>query len=327
MAAGHYSVALPNSEILFHDIRYGGIEDVTPTIARNAARQLQEANEEFSLKLANNIFRRLIWNYIDLSKNFPKITSDFPETFKKYKGAIDFCQTDKPKTEVDIASFATSLFANLSKSNDELVDNAIHRLHQWGIMMALSNTIPNYKTDDNGMPGLLEGARYLFDAMHDESGTEKSKSAWEQKEADLKLYIALIIEKLSEDQAGNSTAFSAAIDRATQDFKLIQSINAPQHFSAATRQLLRHKHVFFEAEALAQLESGDDAKREAALKDGMPTAKLLWHFCVLLCGELFNGEHKMSPSDAQLLGIVDEVIGGGPIESRRDFERNRSTEQ
>jgi hypothetical protein len=40
---------------------------------------------------------------------------------------------------------------------------------------------------------------------------------------------------------------------------------------------------------------------------------------VLLCRELFEGEHILKPKDAQLLGLVDEVAGGGPVQSKRDF--------
>ena len=43
-----YSIALPHSEILFHDVRYGGIRDVTPDKAKTAAQQLQSANEKSS---------------------------------------------------------------------------------------------------------------------------------------------------------------------------------------------------------------------------------------------------------------------------------------
>lgn len=59
----------------------------------------------------------------------------------------------------------------------------------------------------------------------------------------------------------------------------------------------------------------------------MPNAQLFWLFCVSLCRELFEGEHTLKPIDAQLLGLVDEVAGGGPIETKREYRTRLATEK
>ena len=66
LAFGDYSVAFPHSQILYHDVRYSGVEDLTPSKALRTARELEKGNVEFSLKLANHVRRRLLWVYLDL---------------------------------------------------------------------------------------------------------------------------------------------------------------------------------------------------------------------------------------------------------------------
>jgi ATP-dependent protease ClpP protease subunit len=327
LASGDYSVALQNSDILFHDVRYGGMEDVTPTVARAAAAQLQDANDELALKLANRIFRRLVWNYIDLRGNFNELREKFPTRHEHYAQIIATCGKGAIAAKVDIASFATALYANLSRSSDSFIDKTMERLHRWALMTSISAAAPDYRVKGTRTPGLLDGSRSLFEKMRRLLDYKEGDLVWEKIAPDLKLFLTLLIENTAKEKLARSVDFSKMLETATEDYKLIDSINDPAHFRAATKQLLRHKSIFFSNEALASLESGDEQLREAAFKEAIPTAKLFWHFCVLLCTELFNGEHILTPSDAQLLGLVDEVGGGGPIESRREFREKQAAEQ
>jgi ATP-dependent protease ClpP protease subunit len=65
LAFGSYAVALQHSQVLYHDVRWGGLEDVTPSKARDAAKALQDANDRFALRLARRIILRFVWAYID----------------------------------------------------------------------------------------------------------------------------------------------------------------------------------------------------------------------------------------------------------------------
>jgi hypothetical protein len=79
--------------------------------------------------------------------------------------------------------------------------------------------------------------------------------------------------------------------------------------------MLEQPHVFF-GKSLKEL---SDEERKAEIATAEPYARLFWYFCVLLCRELFRGEHILSPRDAQLLGMVDEVAGGGAVDSIREY--------
>jgi ATP-dependent protease ClpP protease subunit len=327
LASGHYAVALPHSEILFHDVRYGGMQDVTPAVARIAASQLQDANEEFALKLANRVFRRLVWNYIDLRDKFDEINLKFPTVYAKYSTAIAVCADPTSTANVDISSFATALFARVTRQSESLIEKAMEQLNRWGLMTGIAKSIPAYRTKGTKSPGLLDGSRHLFQLMGKAIDYKDDSSVWEKIEPDFKIFLTLISENAAKEKPLTRLTFSDILESATEDFKLIGSINDPKHFRTATTQLLRHKHIFFSPKALADLDSGDEILRETALREAMPTAKLFCHFCVLLCRELFNGEHIITPHDAQVLGLIDEVAGGGLIESKREFRVNSNKKE
>jgi hypothetical protein len=104
----------------------------------------------------------------------------------------------------------------------------------------------------------------------------------------------------------------------------MESMNDPEHISNASELMLRHSHIFFIDALDRDLDSIPEEEKADLFNKAAPHARLLWHFCVLLCRELFEGEHILKPTDAQLLGLVDEVAGGGPIQSKRDFRVERA---
>jgi hypothetical protein len=65
----------------------------------------------------------------------------------------------------------------------------------------------------------------------------------------------------------------------------------------------------------------DEAERNRLLAPVYPQARMLWFYIVLLCRCLCRGDHFLTPGDAQLLGLVDEVLGGGPVVSRREWRK------
>jgi hypothetical protein len=113
------------------------------------------------------------------------------------------------------------------------------------------------------------------------------------------------------------------LDEASRNFVLIQSMNEKQHRYSATRLMLRHTSIFFKT-PIKELPENEQNK---ALDAAMPYAQLFWLFCVSLCRELFEGEHILNPDEGQLLGLVDEVAGGGHIESRREFREKNSARE
>jgi ATP-dependent protease ClpP protease subunit len=313
LAFGTYSVALSHAQVLYHDVRYGGMEDVTPEKARDAAKQLQDTNDRFALRLAHLIIKRLVWIYIDLSTNFVSDRTEFPKIHERYASLVS---TYAPKVDdfesLDLASFATSLWARLSRQNDTLISNVMTRLEKWVYLTKFAKCTETYRVKGSRTPGLLDGVNELHKKF---SGKADNFQSYEE---DLKLLLCLIVDELSDNQT-DSDRFPSVIDHAVREFGILDSMNDSKHINYASNLMLKHSHVFFDSELDNELDSMPKADKEALFSKAAPHARLLWHFCVLLCRELFEGEHILNPSDAQLLGLVDEVAGGGPIQSRRDF--------
>jgi ATP-dependent protease ClpP protease subunit len=314
LAFGDYSVAQRHSTVIYHDVRYGKIEDVTPEKARGTARSLQAANDRFSLRLAHVIIKRLIWIYIDLRSEFETIKTKFPKTYKKYTAIVEaFAPPVDAHKSVDLACFATSLWAGLSAQNDELISNVMERLSRWVYLTSIVKNVPSYRAKGSRLPGLLDGSRHLHKLF---SGRPEH---FDSCEPGLKLFLSLVIAEISATKTERIN-FSSVLERATRDFAILDSMNDPKHIRHATDLMLSHKHIFLPGESDLALAGRPEAERVKILATAAPYATLLWHFCVLLCRELFEGEHTLKPHDAQLLGLVDEVTGGGPVESRRDFK-------
>lgn len=321
LAFGTYSIALKHSQVLYHDVRFGGIEDVTPEKARDAAKSLQDANDAFSLRLAHRIIRRLIWIYIDLKPRFVEVREKYPDIHKRYAALV---AAYAPKVDdyegVDLASFATVLWAKLSTANDVLISNVMGRLDRWIYLTKIVKSFPTYRQKGSRSTGLLDGAKQLHKLFSGKS------EHFESSESRLKLLLSLIVADISGTET-DSVYFSSVLDRSIREFAVLESMNDPKHIDYASDLMLRHSHIFFDGALAKGLDSMPDAEKADLLTKAAPHARLLWHFCVLLCRELFEGEHILKPSDAQLLGLVDEVSGGGPIQSIRDFQVQQAKEK
>lgn len=314
LAFGDYSVALSHSRILFHDVRFGEIEDVTPAKARDIAKSLQDQNDRFALRLANQIIRRLVWVFIDQRAEFLEARKAFPRTIGKYKSQLGkFAMPVAGQHFVDIASFATTLFSKLSKDNEALIDGVMERLGKWVILTGVAESFPTYRSKGSRRHGLLDGARQLHKELSDKSDSFTSS------EVELKLLLTLLVAELSN----TTRPFIQYLDEANRNFILIQSMNEEKHKRSATRLMLRHEVIFFN-KSIKEL-SEEDQRKE--LDSAMPYAQLFWLFCVSLCRELFEGEHILSPTEGQLLGLIDEVAGGGEVQSRREFRVQRAKEE
>lgn len=313
LAFGDYAVALGHSQVLYHDVRYGGMEDVTPEKARDAAKSLQDANDAFALKLAHRIISRLVWVYIDLQGSFPDIRTRYQDSYNKYTKLVEVYVPKVAGYEcIDLPSFATALWGRLSFRNDSLIKNVMGRLERWINFTAISKTAPTYRAKGSRVAGLLDGTRHLHGLL---GGKIEHFAASEES---LKLLLALITADISRTKTEKPN-FQRVLDRAAREYSTLESMNNPKHIRYASNLMLRHKHIFFTGQLAGEIENMNEAEKAQLFAQAAPYARLLWHFCVLLCRELFEGEHILQPSDAQLLGLVDEVSGGGPIQSRREF--------
>lgn len=322
LVVGDYAVALPHSEILFHDVRYGGMEDVTPSKAKVAASKLKNANDASALKLASYVFQRLLWNYIDLRGKFEKWNAMYPEMYEKYRETTAECmRREMLDVDVDIAGFLTSLHANVSRQSEKLIDDAAKNLRRWGMLTTISDSyISRAKEENSDLIPLLHGSKELFSDLRHGLEFGDGDEIWQSAESELQIIYTLLVEKVAKRKFLASTAFPQILESVVDDYEMIRSINDPSHYRKADSLLLEHKKIFFSRASLEILIDGDEVNRRQVLDAARPSVKLLWHFCVLLCRELFNGEHILTPEDAQVLGIIDEVAGGGRIESPREFK-------
>jgi ATP-dependent protease ClpP protease subunit len=313
LAFGDYAIALPHSHVLYHDVRFGGIDDVTPEKARDAAKSLQEANDSFALKLANKIISRLLWVYVDS-------LTEFTDIQKKYNKIYDifFKIVDKyvPKNEgfetFDLASFSTYLWVSLSSQNDVLIKDVMKRLEKWINLTSIAKEAPAYKCEESGNAGLLDGVKMLYTSYSDSNGN------FELLESDLKLLICLIIAEISNEAQGK-IIFTSILEKIVREYNILDSMNDSKHVEYAYNLLIRHRNIFVGGKVVENIENKSKDEKDEIYEIGAPYAKIIWHFCVLLCRALFEGEHILTPNDALLLGLVDEVSGGGKIKSLRDF--------
>jgi hypothetical protein len=313
LAFGDYSIALKHAKILYHDVRYSGIRDVTPAKALMAAKSLKDANDTFSLRLANKIVGRLVWIYMDLSPKFEETNKKFPRTHKKYEVTLNsYAPTIEGGFNFDMASFATCIFAKLSRENDALIDNVMKRLSRWIVLTKLAEGIPSYRAKGARKSGLLDGVMILHKLL------EGAEDDFNSSEGDLKLLLTLLIGEMADKNSPNRP-FQEDLEEATRNFALMQSMNDQKHRKAALRLMLQNSVLFRGEVSKEDFDKKTKEEKEAIFIKAMPSAQLFWLFCALLCRELFEGEHILKPNDAQLLGLVDEVAGGGEVESPREF--------
>lgn len=320
LAFGTYAIGLKHSEILYHDVRFGGIADVTPEKARDAAKSLQDANDAFALRLAHRVIRRLVWVYIDLRPHFAEVEGSMKDRHERYTRSLSAYAPPVDGFEcIDLASFATSLWGSLSTRNDDLITKVMERLSQWIYLTKIAKAIPTYTQEGSAEPGLLDGARNLHNLLNGNA------DYFQQCEEPMKLFLSLFLADIDQT-ASERVNFAATLDRAVREYGILQSLNEPQHVLYASKLMADHSVIFFNRAFPNGLDGLPEAERNELLAKAAPHARLLWHFCVLLCRELFEGEHVLSPRDAQLLGLIDEVAGGGLIQSRREFRIQQAEE-
>lgn len=306
LAFGNYSTALENSSILYHDVRFPGITDVTPEKARSAAISLQRQNDLFALKLANRVIERLIWVYFNVKNKFEEINKEFPEIHNSFSEITNSYTTyNECHINLDIASFATCLWALLSSSNDGLIINVMKRLNRWIAFTKISNNYNTYSVKGSKTAGLLDGAKSLYNAFG--GNIENFKSS----EDKMKLMLSLMISEISETKTMEIN-FQEILNHAADEFKIIESMENPENINHAMEIIIKHKKTLFKEEYA--ILNNEELKIKA-----LPHVILFWNFCIQLCREIFEGEHILNPKDAQLVGLLDETFCNEGIQSIRDF--------
>jgi ATP-dependent protease ClpP protease subunit len=333
LAFGDYAVAFPHSKILYHDLRYSGIDDLTPSKALRTARELERDNVELSLTLANQVSQRLIWVYLYLLKDFVKIRQRWASFAEKQDAAFADALPSGESRTVDIVGFGLTLFSNLSNPVDKNIAlGALRLLDSWMQIEKIERRLFINKEDKSETTDLLKGINDLVIEIRrmDSGGKEPAESPetlqaeglTESSRKDLTLLFEVIARHFAADE--NLRISYDLFDKIMEDFGFIKDINSDQHVHSITKLMVDHDYMFFGRSIATELENAKDNTERSKILDPLyPQARMLWFYIVLICRCLCSGEHYLTPYDAQLLGLVDEVLGGGPIESIREWRKRQ----
>jgi len=313
LASGDYAIALQHCELLFHDVRYGAVHDVTPSSALQAARQLKQSNDRESLELANHMFGRWMWMYLDIQEAIDSLRNAQSELATRFEDRVQRLNIPACKhVRIDIPGMLLFIHSNLRLANECVVDNALEKLGRWGSVSFIAGS------SADGKPSALDGLGSLFKAIHGDADHLGGK----ENEEPLTRFLTVLAASLR----GRSAL--EAVERAASELALFDAIDNPRHWQMAMKLMLRHKHVFFDLEIGNNWETLSDKEREEIATESSPVVRTVWLLCVMVARELFEGEHTLTPREALVLGLVDEVPGSTLFESRRQFsiKRSRATE-
>lgn len=331
LAFGDYAVSFSHSRILYHDLRYSGIEDVTPSKALKTARELERGNVAFALRLAHHIRGRLIWVYLDLMSEFKRFRSEYETFAKRYDEAFEQLLPPKQEKTVDVVGFSLALFRKLSNPADhEIAIRALYLLNSWMQIERIERRLSAQKSGAGALPDPVEGVdRLITEIRGMEAGAEtpsKSPTAGApgglaaSAREDIKLLLEVVARRFANDK--DLTISDEGLDMIVEDFSFIRDIKSDKHVHAITKMMIENGPLFFGRSIADDIKNAkDNTERRKILAPVYPQARMLWYFIVLICRCLCKGDHFLSPGDAQLLGLVDEVLGGGPIQSVREWRK------
>ena len=317
LALSDYAVAYQHSSIIFHDVRFQGIDDVTPEKALSTAKQLSLANDEFSLKLAKKIVSRLVWVYLALKPKFEESKTKLPLTTKKFKDVLTNSKKKNDPNDFDIVGFGVTIYRYLSKKNDHIIVDVFSKLTRWQEIQKNVKLIPLTKVKGSRKPGLLDGVIELHKLLceNDETpGIRKDLS--DEDKTTIQVLLTLCALNVSK-RKGSSENLDDYLEKLVHDYNFVKNMNDEKHLADIFRIMSDHSSVFFDKNHDAKNMTSDDLLK--AHVSAFPHVRIFWYFCVLLCRSLFDGEHRLTAWDAQLLGIVDEVTANTVIQSRREF--------
>ncbi|MDR7295923.1 ATP-dependent protease ClpP protease subunit [Pelomonas aquatica] len=310
LAMGDYAVALPHAEILFHDVRYGSVRDVTPTSALKAAESLEANNDRAALDIANRMFPRWMWMYLDIHDKTPALKANHPEQCALFDEAVKWLAIPtSAHVRLDLVGLLLFIFQHLRVDNECVLDNALQRMTRWSSVTNIAKHRPLYRRPGSRLPGTLDGLAQVFKELN-----PKESLKGRRNEADLGVFMTVLAASLSNRSAKD------AISLALREMTMFSSMNDENHWQTAVQLMLNHKYTFFQYEIIEKWDSLSEGEREQIADESKPIVRALWLLCVQVARELFSGEHRLKPSEAMVLGLVDEVPGYNVFESRRQFD-------
>lgn len=271
LALGDYAVAYPQALVHCHGTRLSA-EEVTKETAESLAISLQEANEDFALRLAKRVFARMAFHYTHLRSEFPNVRKQAAE--EKWKRPLNS----------DLECFALAIYNRLSTHLQKLPQEVFFLyeslLKMRDFVLERLGKIPKGQTLAVTEAGML---KHLIDF---ELSEEKPRH-WSFSSGGIDHFTS-DFRKLADFLFGRH---HEALEDHIQSFGVL-FLN-PDQIS-----LLEKKRA------------ANAPDTEEWMKSVVrPVIEPLWYFVVALCRLLQQGENRLSATDAYWLGLVDEVVG------------------
>ena len=252
LAFGDYAVAFPHSRILYHDLRYAGMDDITPAKALQTARDLERGNAALSLQLAKQIRSRILWVYISLSPIFASVRKQYETYAKKYDDTFSEILLQTGEKTVDVVGFSLSLFSRLSRPVDEeIAIGALDLLNSWMEIERIERKL----SDQNGQ-GSEDPIKWISDLVTDirrrdlredilpnAPGPDTDEGLDRNTRKDVRLLVEVLAKHLAADM--NLRMTDDGLDGIIQEFAFVKDTNSARHIRTILDMMVAHSHVFF----------------------------------------------------------------------------------
>lgn len=321
LTLGDYAVAMPSAQILFHDVRYGEVRDLTPMRAAKAASDLSLRNDELALILARRVIERLTWLFIDQSERFQSAKEQFPDMVEAVGklGLESVLQEGTPR--LDLAGFICSIYEQTSSIGDTVLDKSIERLQKWRALEVAYTAFNDRNKPDQQQQALFRDDNPLI-AIVNQNHSDLPAFTWSSRKP-LKDELALLL-LLALDRAATDPAFrinSTTVADVLRDSAFFRELREEHHLRKVIEIVFDNDLALFGIHLPDKKDVKDAESHSRLIYDLCEQVQVLWAFTLVMCRSLLNGEHILSLNDALYLGLVDEVAGVSKPEPLRLFRR------
>jgi ATP-dependent protease ClpP protease subunit len=271
LALGDYAVAYPQALIHCHGTRLSA-EEVTKETAESLAMSLQEANEDFALRLAKRVFARMAFHYTRLRSEFPDI---------RKRAAKE--KWERPMKS-DLECFALAIYIRLSSHLQKLPEEVFFLYES--LLKMRDFVLKRLGKIPEGQELAVTEASMLKHLLDFELSEEKPKY-WSFSSGGID-HFASDFRELADFLFGRH---HEALEDHIQSFGVL-FLNPDQI-------------ALLEKKRAANAPDTEEWMKSVV----RPVIEPLWYFVVALCRLLQQGENRLTAVDAYWLGLVDEVVG------------------
>jgi ATP-dependent protease ClpP protease subunit len=273
LALGDYSIVYPFCRIHYHGTRQQS-DDITLQKIPYLAGSLRSTNEQYALRLAGKMFRRMTFLIIEiaLAKKMQQ-----PQSGSLTQGLL----IDVTKMDKEIEGFEKELTVHLASLNGEtqLYDDALSKRKKFG---ELVESIRASEKCGNGIDVKNQAAlfKHLIDLESKANPNTRLTDLLPVIEDDYQQLVDFFFGKYQKD-------LHAII--AETDFAFLSPTEAQKYQTITDRQ----------------------TQLKFVIDTVSPRLEPLWFLAVSLARTLQEGEFPMTSIEAYWLGLVDEVINSG----------------